>query len=98
MEGRNEEGKKLRPEGIITSRTNFDHWNEAFPEDDVKPVLAESVFSNAFETIALMGKPFAEYADANKRLRIVLDYDPQAKKMVVTYFLPKERQSTQEEG
>lgn len=83
--------EKIRPGGIVADRHNFDHWEEVFPDDDVKPVLCDSVFSGGFETLIFLAKSLASCSDHNERMRIVLDYDPQARKTLVTYFRAKEK-------
>lgn len=90
--------KKLRPGGIVADRYNFDHWEEVFPDDDVKPVSCDSIFANGFETLLFLAKSIAECTERLERMRIVLDYDPQARKMLVTYFRSRDKRDNSEEA
>ena len=89
-------GSKLRPGGIITNRENIDHWNDRFPDDDVKPCLVESVRGSDFVTALNILQTMAENAQAQKKFRIVLDFDPETEKTVITYFSPKASQNREE--
>lgn len=82
--------KRLQPGGIVTDMENFDFWEERFPEDDVTTESRTSMDGSWFEALVLLADDFAKLKDIEKRVRIVLDYDPHAKKMVITHFHARE--------
>ena len=81
--------ERVRPIGAPGFGGSAEEGAGSLPNGDMQSFMIESVFTDRFETLLLLAKTFAECAEVGRRMRIIVDYDPQAKKTVITYLGPK---------
>ena len=89
--------EKGQPTLIYKATEPPEQWEALFPKDDVEPCLQHSLFSECFEGFVQFAKCFANVVDGEERARIIVDYDPRARKTVFTYFHAKEKQNPEED-
>jgi len=83
--------ERLIPEGIISYK-DFAEWKQLHPNDELVPIAQEVGKNSIFQVVLGNMRYLTDVVNEKNKVRIVLDYDPEAVNWVMTIFTARDAQ------